>query len=258
MYTKKFTYSLFTMPFFLFTNHMADWQRRRYNEKVNEKNTRIERIVEDPVNIQNFYNKNEVNKFPWIGLDSTKLNEKFAWKPIELSGQFDHSREVLVAKNREGEEGYDVITPFYCYKDETGKLQPILVNRGWIPEDKKNHTEHWVNSTGPITIKGLVYKGDESHKYSKPNDIAANKFYTLKPEEIAVQMMLKNREISSQFVIKQLEFNPINRSNYPRVLNIQDLGNFPIPEQLNNQYHYFWNTLSFMNVFSNIMLWIYL
>jgi cytochrome oxidase assembly protein ShyY1 len=258
MYRKKLTYSCFTLPLAVVSFNFYDWQRRRMTEKLAQVDTRSDRIVEDPVDIQNFYNSNQEIKFPWIGLNSKELNEKYAWKVIELNGQFDHSNEVLVAKNREGEEGFDVVTPFYCYRDENNDIQPVLVNRGWIPDDKKGKYEHWIHSTGPISIKGLIYKGDESHKYSKPNDFAGGKFYTLKPEEISVFMKLDNSDVTSKFVVKQLEFNPINRSLYPRVLNVKDLGSFAIPADTNQKYSRLWQSLTFLNIFSNMILWIYL
>ena len=254
MYTKKLTYSFFTIPFAIVSYNMYDWQKRRMNEKLREVEVRSSRIIEDPVDIQSFYNSKSSSKFPWVGLNIKELNDKFAWKTIELNGQFDHANEVLVSKIKEGEEGFDVITPFYCYSDENGNVQPVLVNRGWIPYDSRDSYEHWMNSIGPISIKGLVYKGDESHKYSKNNDLKDGKFNTLKPDEIATYLMLPNRELASQFVIKQLEFNPINKSTTPVVLNVNNLGHFPISASTNGDYANVWKLVTFANIFSNMLI----
>jgi len=257
MYRKKLTYSFFTIPVAVLSFNMYDWHNRRMKEKIREVALRSDRIVDDPVDIQNFYHKN-LHKFAWSDLNSKELNEKFAWRPIELEGQFDHSNQVLVAKNKDGEEGFDVVTPFYCYRDENGEVQPVLINRGWIPYDQRLGYDHWLHSTGPISIKGLVYKGDESHKYSKDNELRGGHFHTLRPDDIATYCLLPNRDVSSKFVIKQLEFNPINRSSTPVVLNVNNLGKFPISAGTNGDYSKLWQALTFFNIFSNMLVWIYL
>jgi cytochrome oxidase assembly protein ShyY1 len=258
MYRKKLTYSLFTIPFAFVSFSVYDWQLRRFLEKKRETETRIDRVSEKSENIQQFYNPKGEQKFPWIGLNVKDFNNAFAYRPIELTGQFDHSKQIFVEKVKEGEEGFDVITPFYCYKDENGEIQPVLVNRGWIPYDSKENYLYLVNQVGFVTIKGLLYKGDEGTKYSKENDIKANNWHTLKPEEVATVMYLPNKNVASQFVVKQIEYNPVNKSALPVVLNIADLGNFAISEQTNAKYAEFWNTLTFLNIFSNLFVWIYL
>ena len=257
MYAKKLTYSFFTIPFAVVSYNMYDWQRRRMSEKLRETEIRTNRVIEDPVDIQTFYNPTLPQKFPWIGMNVKELNNEFAWKPIELNGQFDHSNQVLVAKVKDGEEGFDVITPFYCYSDENGRVQPVLINRGWISYDSKDRYDHWINSIGPISIKGLVYKGDESHKYSKENELRDGKFHTLRPDEIAAFLTLPNRDLTSQFVIKQLEFNPINKSAVPAVLNVNSLGHFPISATTNGEYANLWKALTFFNIFTNMLVWVY-
>ena len=115
-----------------------------------------------------------------------------------------------------------------------------------------------MNSIGPISIKGLVYKGDESHKYSKDNELRAGTFHTIKPDELATYLVLPNKEVSSQFVIKQLEYNPINKTTTPVVLNVNNLGQFPISANTNGDYANLWKAVAFANIFSNMLIWVYL
>lgn len=258
MYRKKLTYSLFTIPFALVSFSVYDWQIRRFLEKKRETQTRIDRVSEKSENIQKLYSPNSDQKFPWIGLNVKDFNNSFAYRPIELTGQFDHSKQIFVEKIKEGEEGFDIVTPFYCYRDEKGEVQPVLVNRGWIPFDSKESHLYLANNVGLVTIKGLVYKGDESTKYSKDNDIKGSNWHTFKPDEIAAVMYLPNKNVASQFVVKQIEFNPVNKSALPVVLNISDLARYPISEESNAKYAEFWNTLTFLNIFSNLFVWIYL
>ncbi len=255
MYKKKLTYSFFSIPVAIATYNICDWHKRRMSEKLSQIQVRSQRISEEPSDIQNHYINNQ---FPWMGLDVKQFNTQFAYKPIELHGQFDHSKQVLVEKIHQGEEGFDIITPFYCYVDETGKVQPVLVNRGWISYDEKTSNAHMANNMGPISIKGCLYQGDGSNKYSKKNDIAAEKFYTQKPDEIATYMCLPNKKLASQFVVKQVEFNPVNRTSLPLVYNVSELGQFPITPETNLKYANLWKYLTFGNLFSNMMVWVYL
>ena len=70
------------------------------------------------------------------------------FRPYYLVGQLDHSKEVLIPREKDGVAGFDVINPVYCYeggklsmfdlitlKDDPIKLDrsAIIVNRGWIP-----------------------------------------------------------------------------------------------------------------------------
>ena len=42
-------------------------------------------------------------------------------KPVQLRGIFDHNREIQVQKEKNGEKGVDIITPFYTHLDAQGK-----------------------------------------------------------------------------------------------------------------------------------------
>lgn len=72
-----------------------------------------------------------------------KFEADYSMKPVAVKGVFDHTREVKVQKVRNGEKGFDVVTPFYTHLDAQGKEQAILVNRGWIPLDLKDMRMHY-------------------------------------------------------------------------------------------------------------------
>ena len=38
-------------------------------------------------------------------------------KPVKIRGIFDHTQEIQVTKERNGEKGVDIITPFYTHLD---------------------------------------------------------------------------------------------------------------------------------------------
>ena len=94
-------------------------------------------------------------------------------------------------------------------------------------------------------------------KYSKNNDIAGGKWYTQKPDEIASFLYLPNRQFSSQFMLRQVEFNPINKSTTPVILNVSELGHFPVSSETNGNYSEMWRAFTFLNIFSNLLVWVY-
>ena len=66
-------------------------------------------------------------------------------KLVTVKGYFDIEKEIQVEKNKNGEKGVDVVTPFYTHLDKEGNPCAILINRGWIPWDLKGHRMHYVS-----------------------------------------------------------------------------------------------------------------
>ncbi|RMF11726.1 MAG: SURF1 family protein [Alphaproteobacteria bacterium] len=77
----------------------------------------------------------------------------WAYRPVTVSGEFDHSRELyLYAPNREGAAGYHVITPLARAGAGT-----VLVNRGWVPPEYKDPaTRPEGQIRGPVVISGVA------------------------------------------------------------------------------------------------------
>jgi len=105
-------------------------------------------------------------------------------KPVTVKGILDFNKEFKIRKNMNGEKGVEVITPFYTHLDKEEKPCAILVNRGWVPWDLKDYKyDRKVNAT---VVTGILYRGDNKTKYSKPNQPALSHFLSVYPEELAV------------------------------------------------------------------------
>ena len=66
---------------------------------------------------------------PPAGADLSNLE----FHRVALTGSYDHAHEFyLAARSQNGNVGYWIVTPFKTDKDEI-----ILVNRGWVPVEKK-------------------------------------------------------------------------------------------------------------------------
>jgi cytochrome oxidase assembly protein ShyY1 len=256
MYRKKLTYSFFTIPAAVITFRFYDWHRSRMLEKLREAEIRKKTLLQKPKDIQSLYNA-EKGTFPWSDLSTFDLNKNFAYLPIELVGEFDHSSEIAVKSLRNGEDGYEVITPFYCYKDSTDVVQPVLVHRGWVHYDYKNDRKHQIGAVGRQKIKGVVYR-PEGNKFSKQNDLILNEWVKVDANQIAIANLLPNREVSSKFLIRQVEYNPINKSLMPVVYNLDDVGKYPIPPESNGSCAALFKGLTILNLFTNLFVWVYL
>ena len=103
---------------------------------------------------QFFYHQNG-EKRPWSPslywrMPLKEFNILYRMRSAYIDGEFDHKKEVLIPKKKNGVEGYDVITPFYYYeyarpytnhyaltsdgkvaKDFNFDKAGIAVHRGW-------------------------------------------------------------------------------------------------------------------------------
>jgi cytochrome oxidase assembly protein ShyY1 len=137
-------------------------------------------------------------------------------------------------------------------------MQPVLVNRGWIPKDFKETKHHWAGFTGDIKIIGVLYKGDNSFKYSQDNDIKNEKWNNSNPEFIAAYLRLKNRDVSSKFIVRQIEYDVTTKTPFPRIFNVGEATNWQVSVDNHNQVAKVWKYATYLNVFSNLFFWLYL
>lgn len=110
------------------------------------------------------------------------------------------------------------------------------------------------------TINGVIYTvgTHPGTKYSRENDIKSDKWFTLKPNEIATYLGLDNQSLVSRFVVRQIELDPSNKGMMPQVLNISEVDNWPVKASTNGIYANFWMGVTFFNVFTNMFVWLYL
>lgn len=190
-------------------------------------------------------------------MNPREFNEQWAYRPFLISGRFDHDKEVLVERNKDGESGYQVVTPFYCYTGNNGEEQALLVDRGWVPYDWSDTAKHRT-PVGNTVITGVLYRGDSSNKYSKENAPRYEKWRTINPEEISIYVGLNNKEVAKQAIVKQIDFDSVNKTMFPKVMSKDDLFRWTISPEDHKKYSKFWMAATFVNIFSNLYVWLYL
>ena len=58
--------------------------------------------------------------YTWWRMPIEEFNVYHRMKPYFIIGQLDQSKEILIPREKDGQAGYDVINPLYCY--EGGKI----------------------------------------------------------------------------------------------------------------------------------------
>jgi surfeit locus 1 family protein len=124
---------------------------------------------------------------PCFDLTNTGLTNPCEYQPLHLRGTFDHGRErhiFTAAPNAPGlgqGRGYWVFTPMLL----EGSGKTVFVNRGFVPEDRKEPAKRVVGqTTQPVEITGLYRSAQERAMFDGQNDAPKNIWYVRNPSEL--------------------------------------------------------------------------
>lgn len=101
--------------------------------------------------------------------------EPVEYRPMTVSGIFDHTKERHFLATRDGEPGYHIYTPLAL---EDGNI--LFVNRGFVPTEKRDPaTRQAGNPQGPVTIHGLAREmlAGKPSSMVPDNDFVKNIFF---------------------------------------------------------------------------------
>lgn len=132
--------TLFTVPAILVLIGLGTWQMQRLEWKLGL--------------IANIESRSGL---PPIALPSNATLDPDAleYRPVTVRGRFRHESEMhLIAASRRGNSGYQIVTPLDRVDGGT-----ILVNRGWVPKEKKDSaTRADGQVAGEVAVGGLIRK----------------------------------------------------------------------------------------------------
>ena len=153
----KFLFSVFVYFIILTLLSLGFWQIYRLNWKL-ELIEQIENSLKnDPVELSKIEKKNYLR--------------------IKTSGDIDFDKQIyLYNLNAVGKPGFEVINPIKI-GDEN-----YLVNRGWIPFEKKDLPE--INLVDQNQIVGTLMLQTKPSTFKPENDIEKNYWFTLDREDI--------------------------------------------------------------------------
>jgi len=153
----KFLFSVFVIFFILVFISLGSWQIIRLNWK-NNLILEIENSLKNPP------------------VELSKSNQENYLK-IKTSGLIDFDKQIyLYNLNDNGTPGFEVINPILVNNEN------YLINRGWIPFEKKNSKE--INFFDENNIIGTLKLQGKKNIFKPENDIKENYWFSLNREDI--------------------------------------------------------------------------
>ena len=153
----KFLFSIFVFFFISIFIALGSWQLVRLNWKLDLIEQIQSSLKDEPININNTVLKNYLR--------------------IKAVGTVDFENQIyLYNLNEKGEPGFEVINPIKINKEN------YLLNRGWIPFNKKNEKE--INIIDENNIVGILRKQIKANMFKPKNDISNNYWFTLNRQDL--------------------------------------------------------------------------
>ena len=154
----KLLFSVFVYFIILTLLSLGFWQIYRLNWKLDLIEQIENSLKNDPVELSNIEKKNYLR--------------------IKTSGEIDFDKQIyLYNLNDAGKPGFEVINPIKI-GDEN-----YLMNRGWIPFEKKDLPE--LNLVDQNQIVGTLMLQTKPSTFKPENDIEKNYWFTLNREDIS-------------------------------------------------------------------------
>ena len=136
---------------------LGSWQLYRLNWKLNLLSEIENSLKNNPVEFSKVDKKNYLR--------------------IKTSGIVDFNKQIyLYNLNESGKPGFEVINPIIINNEN------YLINRGWIPFDKKDKSE--INLINESSIIGTLKQQHKASTFKPNNDVNKNYWFTLNREDI--------------------------------------------------------------------------
>ena len=153
----KFLFTVFVSFFIIVLLSLGTWQLIRLNWKIELINQIKSSLKDEPISLFATSQKNYLR--------------------IKTKGSINYERQIyLYNLNEKGEPGFEVVSPL------TTNNENYLLNRGWIPFNKKNNKI--INKVDESNIIGILKKQTKANIFKPKNDISSNYWFTLNREDI--------------------------------------------------------------------------
>ena len=153
----KFLFSVFIIFFILVFVSLGTWQIIRLNWKNNLIFEIENSLKNPPVELSNINHENYLR--------------------VKTSGNIDFEKQIyLYNLNENGTPGFEVINPLSVNQKN------YLINRGWIPFEKKGMQE--INEFDEKNIVGTLKLQGRKNIFKPDNDVSKNYWFSLDREDI--------------------------------------------------------------------------
>jgi surfeit locus 1 family protein len=157
--------TVIALPMVLAMIGLSVWQVQRLHWKEALIAQRTARTTAAPVEL------------PPAGTDLSDLE----FRHVALTGSYDNAHEFyLAARSQKGNVGYWIATPFKTDKGET-----VLVNRGWVPVEKKlPDARREGQIAGDTQVDGIIRLPQVKSFFQPANEPEKNVWFYLAPAEM--------------------------------------------------------------------------
>ena len=152
----KFLFSIFVFFFISVFIALGSWQIVRLNWKLDLINQIETSLKNNPVNLVTATQKNYLR--------------------IKTNGSVNFEKQIyLYNLNEKGKPGFEVVNPIKIGNKD------YLLNRGWVPFDKKDNKT--INVFDESNITGILKKQIKPNRFKPKNDLLNNYWFTLNRED---------------------------------------------------------------------------
>jgi surfeit locus 1 family protein len=97
-----------------------------------------------------------------------------AWRPVMVVGRFLHDREMPLYRQavEDNAPGYDILTPLLLADGRA-----VLVNRGWVPPDRRPAVTRPGAPRGQVWVTGIVREIGEREAFANDNSPETGAWY---------------------------------------------------------------------------------
>ena len=197
---RKVVWTGIAIPMFYKTCWAYNWQLERKVWKEELINDRTKKLS----------NPTQTCKLEDIPLDTMtkeEFDEKWLYKPIKLRGLFDHEKETMIQRTRDGDRGYEILTPLYMeVNKKTGNLNGMMVNRGRIPYEYRDSGMHWTPKAEEQEVEGVLFydEGDDPDNKKEIGSSNSNKYSEIRINlsELIGNTDIANKDFASRIYLK--------------------------------------------------------
>jgi surfeit locus 1 family protein len=149
---------------------LGTWQVQRLSWKTS--------LIRELKAAERSYEDNEIAKPDFLRAMAGEKPFVFGY----VDGVYQHEKEIAIGpRTRLGISGYHIITPFVM---NDGSV--LLVNRGWVPEDKLDrNTRRDALTKGRTKVYGMAQKPEKPNMFVPRNDPEDDQWFSLDFAEIA-------------------------------------------------------------------------
>jgi surfeit locus 1 family protein len=162
--------TVFAIPALAILIGLGTWQLQRLEWKTALLDRIDSRLASEPVSLP----------------DTIDNPDAWDYRPVTVTGRFDHDGEMrLMARTLDGAVGVHLVTPLI----RSEGAEPVLVNRGWAPEDQLGAV---ARPEGAVALDGVAQTPHGRGWMQPDNDPARNQWYWTDPTAMAASAGLQD------------------------------------------------------------------